>query len=71
MVAIIVLRIPSIQPPTETSTIDVAGRIRWYATSPRKARENSGVVPTAYAWRSGNQPSVTPKRYSSPIASQK
>ena len=69
--AIIVLRMPSIQPPIETSTIEVAGRMRWYATSPMKARENSGVMPTPYACRTGNHPSVTPNTYSSPIASQK
>ena len=66
-----VLRMPSIQPPMETSTIVSAGSTRCAPTSPMKSQVNPGSSPSVKAWRMGNQPSTTPNRYRAPIASQK
>ena len=40
-------------------------------TSPMNSQVKPGSSPSVNAWRSGNQPSTTPNRYSAPIASQK
>ena len=47
------------------------GSTRWTATSEMNSAENAGVRPAVKACRNGNQPSVTPNRYSAPMASKK
>ena len=58
---IIVLRIPSSHPATATRTMDRAGKTAWSSTSAIKGGDRVGVIPSVYAWSSGNQFNWTPK----------
>ena len=65
------LRMPSIQPPSDARTIVSAGRVPWWITEEMNSHDHSGDFPTPNALPIGNQPRFTEKTVIASRPSQK